>query len=349
MYAGVYPFFVWHGSTFLLALIILAGILIKLPFDVVRSVLLRVPFTRKPVRAVAEHPAVQRLDKSRRQFLRYAMYSATAVSFGGTAYGMFVGRHSAEINNVDLLIRDLPPDLTGLTIGFMSDIHSSLYMTRNEMDEYVRLMNSLGVDLVLLGGDFVNSTVNEVYPFAEAFNALRAPLGVYGVLGNHDFYTRQVRTVAREIEQAGVRLLRDSHVVLRPRGYPLLLAGVDDVSSDSEATQHMSAALEGAPEGVPRLMLCHRPYFLPAAARLEVHHLFSGHTHGGQIVLGRFGTASVTPAMLVSDYVWGEYRHGRTQMYVSRGIGTVGIPVRLNCPPEITKFVLRPAKGSPES
>jgi len=105
----------------------------------------------------------------------------------------------------------------------------------------------------------------------------------------------------------------------------------------------MARALHGVPESMPRVLLSHRPYFIGEAGAAGVDLVLSGHTHGGQIVLGRIGDVTLTPAALASPYIWGKYRLGGTQMYVSRGIGTVGLPMRINCPPEITKITLRPA------
>ena len=89
--------------------------------------------------------------------------------------------------------------------------------------------------------------------------------------------------------------------------------------------------------------MCHRPYYLEEAASRKIDVVLSGHTHGGQIVLGRFAGMTITPAALSSPYIWGLYRKAATQMYVSRGIGTVAVPVHLNCPPELTRIILKRA------
>jgi hypothetical protein len=102
----------------------------------------------------------------------------------------------------------------------------------------------------------------------------------------------------------------------------------------------MDTAVGYAPLDIPRVLLCHRPYFLQQAARRKIDLVLSGHTHGGQLVFGRWGETVIAPASLASRYVWGKYRIGNTHMYVSRGIGTVGIPIRINCPPEVTKITL---------
>jgi len=256
---------------------------------------------------------------------------------------MIVGRNSCDVNEQEIRIPGLPPAFNGFSIGLVTDIHSSIYMTKEEMDEYVRRLNDLGTDVIAVGGDIVNSSVDEVYPFAEAFSKLKAPMGIFGVLGNHDFYSGKVETVARMANEAGVQMLRDEGVILRKNGTALHIVGIDDVASPVLATTKLKKAIGNVPKNTTRVLLNHRPYFFKHAASQNVDLMLSGHTHGGQLVFGRFGNTLFTPAALASTYVAGHYQQGTAQMYVSRGIGTVAVPVRINCPPELTRIVLRPA------
>jgi predicted MPP superfamily phosphohydrolase len=166
-------------------------------------------------------------------------------------------------------------------------------------------------------------------------------------MGNHDFYTADPELVAREVDACGVRLLRDEHRIIGKDGGRLLLAGVDDIGRRVGVPVKIDAALDGAPASLPTILLCHRPYYLEQAAGKGVDLVLSGHTHGGQIVLGKVGGLIVAPASLASKYVAGPYQSGSTMMYVSRGIGTVGVPVRINCPPEITRITLRRTPPGP--
>jgi predicted MPP superfamily phosphohydrolase len=229
--------------------------------------------------------------------------------------------------------------LHGFTIALLSDIHSSVFMPRDEMERYAAIVNSLNADLIVVPGDFVNSQVNEVYPFAEAFQVLRAPHGVYGVLGNHDFYAG-VEPVAREVDACGIRLLRNDKITISKDGGTFYLIGVDDVGRRNTAPILIDEAIGDAPLAVPRILLCHRPYYLKDAADKKIDLVLSGHTHGGQVVFGQFGDVVIAPARIASKYVAGKYQEGNTHMYVTSGIGTVGLPVRLNCPPEITMITL---------
>ncbi len=197
MYAGVYPFAIWHGATLFIALFVLFSSLIKLPFRTMVWISKGFSTPRRKIEQIQARPAYQKFDASRRVFLRRSMYGLTAVSFGGNAYGLLFGKSSYDITEATFAIPHLPPGLSGFTIGLISDIHSSIFMGKTEMDEYVRLVNSLQTDMIVVPGDFVNSAVEEVYPFAESFSNLRAPLGVYGVMGNHDFYNRNPYLVAK--------------------------------------------------------------------------------------------------------------------------------------------------------
>ena len=337
----VYPFFIWHGAVFFVGLVLLLLFLVKLPFRIGMFFARRIHPVRERIESIQESRPFRQFDASRRVFLRRSMEGLTALSFAGNAYGLAIGRNCYDINKAEFVIPNLDPALDGFSIALVSDIHSSAFMTRQQMDECVREVNALRADLIVVPGDFVNSMVDEVYPFAESFANLKAPLGVYGVMGNHDFYTRDPELVAKEVDGCGVRLLRDDKTIIEKNGAKLYLVGVDDVGRSWTGNVRLDQAIGSAPLPIPRILLCHRPYYLEEAATRKIDLVLSGHTHGGQIVFAQFGGMTLAPAALASRYIWGPYRVDQTQMYVSRGIGTVGIPVRLNCPPEITRIVLK--------
>lgn len=342
LYLAAYPFFLWHGATLFIGLFLVASSLIKLPFTVVGLGLRLIPAANKRVQQLKSDERFQRFDAGRRAFLRRGMYGLTALSFGGSAYGMLVGKRNYEITEVTFPLRNLHPSLNGFSIALVSDIHSSYNMLKEEMEEYARIVNSLACDMILVTGDFVNSMTEEVYPFAEAFSVLKAPYGVYGVMGNHDFFARDPELVAKEVDACGIKLLRNDKVIVSKDGGSFYLLGVDDVGNPMRAAEKFTVALGSAPLNIPKLLMVHRPYYLRQAAEKKIDLVLSGHTHGGQVVLANFGNVVIAPASLASKYVWGKYTMGETQMYVNRGIGTVGLPIRINCPPEITRITLVP-------
>jgi len=324
----IVPLYLWHFTLFLLFLILM----------VVKGLTLALLGTIRLLR-----PRAGRSDEAyrapRRLFLRQGAVALAGTMLTGGAYGS-IRRNRYERTDLQVPIRHLPSAFQGFRISFLSDVHSSVFMTKEHMVRYVDAVNNLQGDLIVVAGDFVNSMVEEVYPFAEAFAGLKAPHGVFGVLGNHDFYTRQVETVAREVSQCGITLLRTESITLLKGESRLVIAGVDDVGTASRAAMLFDSALAEAPSTVPRILLCHRPYFFQQAADRDVDLVLSGHTHGGQIVFGTLPTGVLAPARVVSRYVAGLYTIGASQMYVSRGIGTVGVPIRFNCPPEITSLTL---------
>jgi predicted MPP superfamily phosphohydrolase len=339
----VSPYYLWYGSTFVLGLILLLLWLVKMPFALLRRAARRIPPVEQRIQKITGLPAVARFDSSRRVFLKHGALGLAATTVGATGYGMYHERSSFDERDETFFLQGLHPGLDGFTIALVTDIHSSVTMGREEMEEVVRRMNALQCDLVVVGGDFVDGRLDEVTPFAEAFSGVRARHGVFGVTGNHDYYTQDTATVLREVSACGVQLLRNEHVMVHRDGGEFCLIGVDDPGRQVNSSPPIPGTMDRAPSNVPRILLCHRPYPFQTAASHGVDLMLSGHTHGGQIVLGKFGDLTLTPAAFVSPYLWGRYVRGNAQLYVSRGIGTVGIPVRINCHPEITRITLRSA------
>ena len=338
--AGVYPFMIWYATTFFLGLLLLVAWIVKLPFKITFWLARRFAGMRSWWSHLTSNRRFIQFDARRRQFLRRSMEGTTAVVLGGSTYGLLIGRYDFEVDRQEFALPTLDPSLDGLTITLVSDIHSSVFMTRPEMDRYVSVINEMQSDIIVVPGDFVNGLTEEVYPFAESFSNLKARYGVFGVTGNHDYYVSDPERVIRQVEECGIKLLHDEKSVLQIGGAKLTFLGIDDVGNSRKAAERITHARTGGTEGAT-ILLCHRPYFLPQASELGVDLMLSGHTHGGQIVFANIGHLAITPAALASPYVAGTYRHGNTVMYVSRGIGTVGLPVRFNCPPEVTKIVLR--------
>jgi hypothetical protein len=233
----------------------------------------------------------------------------------------------------------LPKELRGLRIVMIADIHSGPYMAKAELDAYVARINALTPDIILLPGDFVQSRNEEIEAVCDAFKKLDARHGVYGSTGNHDYFD-DADYISNELAHAGVRMLRNEHTLIEIKGKELALIGLDDVRHGHPFEALFLKSVEGLDAQLPNIVLCHKPYYLEEASEYGVGLMVSGHTHGGQIVLARIFGAVITPAALISGYIEGHYRMDATQLYITRGIGMVGIPIRLNCPPEITVLTL---------
>jgi hypothetical protein len=204
----------------------------------------------------------------------------------------------------------------------------------------VELANRLEPDLAVLTGDFITYSRAYIQPVAETLAGLRARLGIYAVLGNHDFRV-SADAVTRALRRHGIHVLRNQHTVVRAGGEPLLVAGVDDLHYGAD----LNRALRHVPYGATSILLSHHPGMIRQAARAGVGLMLSGHTHGGQVRLpvgdNGSGGGSHRPRKR-RRYVAGLDMLGDTQIYVSRGIGTVVVPVRFRCPAEIPVFHLEP-------
>ena len=338
IYGFVYPFYLWHGSFVILFLLLHLLYASRLPISLTLWVMKRIQPIRTKIEQLQNSKKYEGWDQSRRRFLQNGVTILAGTTFAGATYGAFT-KNSYEISNAKFTIQNLPTEFDGFTITLLADIHSSIFMTKSDMDEYVKVINDMRSDLILIPGDFVNSQLDEVYPLTEAFSELQAPFGAFGSLGNHDFFT-DADEVARQVSSCGVRILRNEIVDIQKEGARFHLMGVDDVSKSIRAGQLFDFVLEQSTPNVPRILLCHRPYFFEQAAERGIDLTLSGHTHGGQVVFAKIGETIITPALLASRYVSGAYTKLNSQMYVTRGIGVVGIPVRINCPPEITKITL---------
>jgi uncharacterized protein len=235
-------------------------------------------------------------------------------------------------------IAGLPAAFSGYRIAQISDLHCGPFTPPGRVRRWVGTVNALGADLVTVTGDLITSGADYVPAVAACLGELRAPDGVFGCMGNHDYFTDGDH-FARELERRGLRLLRNTGHVLERAGQRLYLAGVDDTWTHRH---DLDRALRGRPPGAPVVLLAHDPALFPAAASRGVDLTLSGHTHGGQLA------APVAPrrlnlARLMTPFTAGLYHIDRSALYVNRGLGTTGPPIRLGVRPEIAVFTLVPA------
>lgn len=346
---GLYPFYIWMAATFFISLWLLIGKVIKLPFQIPIWIAKIFKPLRRKINSVKEKKAVKTVDLSRRKFVRYATMGISTYAFAGATYGML--RHdSYEIVHKNITIDNLPAELRGTTITLLSDIHAGQYMNEKEMREYADVINSLESDIVCIPGDFVNFDVRDVHMLTNAFRDVKAKHGIYGSLGNHDFF-QDADYVAKAINnESPIQVLRNEHRVISIKGKPLYMLGIDDTQGSGAKMQEVLKYYGAMDEYLknndpdfnssPKVLLCHKPYGFDTLAAKEIDLILSGHTHGGQVVPLKFGNFNMSFAATVSKYIEGIYKIGKSNMYVSRGIGSVGLPIRINCPPEITKITL---------
>jgi uncharacterized protein len=231
-------------------------------------------------------------------------------------------------------LRRLPPALDGLRIVQLSDIHHSQFTGSEQVKRAVETANSLDPDIIALTGDYISHERAYAAPCAEMLGRLRARYGVYAVLGNHDHWT-DAALITDLFRLEGIHVLVNEGMRFEQRGASLWLAGVDDTMVGME---DLPLALAGSREDEMKLLLAHNPIILRRAARAKVDLVLSGHTHGGQVNFRAERTASGRPR---SRMFSGLGRQGQTQIYVTRGLGTVVLPVRYGSPPEVSLLELR--------
>ena len=235
-------------------------------------------------------------------------------------------------------VSGLPLPFDGTTILFVSDIHAGPFLSRGALAGALDRLATLRADLVIHGGDLATSNLSEIEIHAEALARLRAPLGVFAVLGNHDHYTRDLAGLEAFYERCGIRLLRNDAAAVSRGGSVVALAGIDDWNiGRPDLGRAMRVASEVAP-GAPVILASHNPDALFEAARGGVALVLAGHTHGGQV---RIPGRPVLVRMSRYRLDEGHFTAGATHLVVSRGLGVSGLPLRVYCPPEALAITLR--------
>jgi predicted MPP superfamily phosphohydrolase len=265
--------------------------------------------------------------------------------FGSILWGFVVGQRRLTVEQINLPVRELPRPLVGLRLLHLSDLHIGRQLRAPQLRRFVDRANSLGADAILLTGDLFDFDPVFIEEGCRELSRLSAPLGVYAVLGNHDVYTGAEAVAGGLQRLTSVRLLRDEWTWIERGGARLALLGIDDpgrgwTDRDFES-EDLEALAKKAPLGVPRILLAHRPSYLRQASRLGIDLVLSGHTHGGQISLpAPYEHHNVS--RLIAHWTRGLFEHKGTLLYVNRGLGVAGPPVRLNCPREIAVLELMP-------
>jgi predicted MPP superfamily phosphohydrolase len=267
---------------------------------------------------------------NRRNLLKGLAGVGLGIATGTAAHGFLYERHHLELTRTRFPVSGLPESLRGFRIGVLTDIHRSQAVPHEMVANAVQLIMREQPDLILLGGDYVSfGDRRYVHPAADALAPLSAPNGVIAVLGNHD----DDRDMPAALTAKGFTVLRDARTRLTLRGESVDFAGIRFWTYKALDIAHV---LRGA---VPTtFLLAHTPKRLFEAQQLAVPAVISGHTHGGQIVLPGIGAIAAREFPVVAGVA---QRQG-TSIFVSRGVGTVYVPVRVNCPPEVAVLTLEP-------
>ena len=267
---------------------------------------------------------------SRRTILRGLGAAGLGALTGAVAHGYMYERHHIQVTREDLAVAGWPEALNGLRVGFLSDLHRSGTVSHQMIATAVSALMADTPELIILGGDYVtNRDRRYAQPAADALAGLSAKAGVFAVLGNHD----DEKEVPNALTGAGFSVVRDARTQIVIRGETIELAGI---RYWTRRMSDIARILRGASPNL--ILLAHTPSRLIEAAALSVPLMLSGHTHGGQIVLPGLGALAAREFPVVK----GSARRDNTTVFVTRGVGTVYLPVRINCPPEVAILTIRP-------
>lgn len=303
---------------------------------------------RKSERVSHESDVPASTDRSRRAFLGKSAWSLAAVPYVMVGNGMWRTLYDYRVYPVELTLPSLPAALDGITIVQISDIHAGSYIDHRPLQEARRIIDGLRPDAIVITGDFVNSRPGELSVVATEIAKIHAPLGVFATLGNHDHYhspSEHVQLVAG-LKSLGLDLLMNEHRRIGTQDASLVIAGIDNIGF-RQRFGDVSRALAGVSEDEPTILLAHDPtlWDQEIVRQAPVDLMLSGHTHGGQFGVQALGF-EWSPAQYVYEQWAGLYRKGQQLLYVNRGLGTVGPPIRIGIPPEITVFTLRAPSAS---
>ncbi len=348
------PFYIFLGAVVFIGIYLLIGKIIKFPFSLSVWILSKFEKTKQLLSKFFDKPPVRKLDNSRRAFIRTSAALVSGYAFIGSTVGV-LDSDNYEIVNKEIRIDNLPEEIKGTTITLVSDVHSGPYMKEEIMMEYADAINNLNSDLIIIPGDLTNSSKMEIHPFVNAFKNLRASKGVYASLGNHDYFS-DADYVAKTLQtESPIKLLRNQSDIITINGKNICIMGVEDTrqsgsKTDSVLMKYLDITVEETItkmkeknldyDEIPKIVMFHKPYFFDDMKDKNLDLILSGHTHGGQVVLAKFADINISFAGAVSKYISGLYESDKSKMYISRGIGSVALPIRFNCPPEITKITL---------
>ncbi len=285
------------------------------------------------------------LPTNRRKFIGLAAAAGVAAVAGDS---FLIEPNYPRVVRLEIELRRWPAQLEGFTIVLLSDFHYDLHFSAHPLKAAVGMVNALRPDLIVLTGDFVTypsfggdeeKAAAHAEPCAMLLQQMRATQGLWAVLGNHDCDTDANRVTNALLSQ-GIPVLGNRSVPIELKGARFWLSGVSDILS---RTSDLDATLADVPSDEATVLLAHEPDFADYAAHYPIDLQLSGHSHGGQVRI------PFLPPLYLPDlarkYYMGLYKIGPLTLYTNPGLGTIGLPIRLNCPPEITLLTLRRSAG----
>nr|WP_293837705.1 metallophosphoesterase [uncultured Arsenicibacter sp.] len=319
-------------------------------------------FYRPDVREAADDatrstmPATDVIPRS--EFLMKTALIASAVPLVGFSYGIISGAHDYRIRRIKLALKDLPSGFEGMKIAQLSDIHSGSFFNKTAVKGGVEMLLREKPDMVFFTGDLVNNTADEVQDYINIFDKVKAPMGVYSTLGNHDYgdyvewgslqaKQQNLNNLVAAHRQLGWNLMLDENRIIEQNGDKIALIGIQNWGAGARWPKYgdLAKAYKGTEDYPVKLLLSHDPSHWDAQVRPkfpDIDAMFAGHTHGMQFGV-EVGDIKWSPSQYVYKQWAGLYKEGDQQLYVNRGYGYLGYPGRIGILPEITIFELTKA------
>lgn len=285
------------------------------------------------------------LSAERRRFLEQTAVLLSATPFVAAGYGLFHGRTDVEVVRQRIGLARLPKAFEGFRIAQLSDMHIGPFASADYIRHCVSITNELKPDLVALTGDYIAWDTQAAGEVVRELAALHAPSGVFGCLGNHEQEGEIEDSVTRAFAAYRVRILRQERAAIQFGGQALNLIGMDEPHGThlgewrKDVQQRLRMVQDLTIPGTVNILLLHYPAIFDHMADLNIDLVLAGHTHGGQVSLDLI-RRGLNPSRMVTRYTNGWYEKAGVQLYVNRGIGTTGFPIRLGARPEITVFQL---------
>lgn len=312
-------------------------------------------FTKAP-EVVSNDLAVNPHAISRLKFLNYVALGMAALPFASFIYGMVKGAFDYKVHNVKVVLPNLPSEFNGLKIVQISDIHSGSFVSTKPLEEAIKIVLAQNADIIFFTGDLVNNETPEVTPFMEVLSKIKAPMGVYSTLGNHDYgdyitwespaaKANNLEDLKKVHAQLGWKLMMNEHVALKRGDAEIALLGIENWGGNLNFPKYgdMKKAHEGTEKYPVKLLLSHDPSHWNMQVTEEfkdVDITFSGHTHGFQFGIEIPGLIKWSPSQFVYKQWAGLYSKDKQHLYVNRGLGFLGYPGRVGIMPEITVMEL---------
>ena len=320
----VYPYVIW-GSSYVLIFLILKF------FDILRFI------SSKTIRkTILPKKGKNTHLMGRRRFISLATKTAVLSPIMVSGYGVVLERDNFSVKETSIKVNNIPESLKSLRIAHISDIHAGVFMGKKEISDWTKIISESKPDILFITGDFVATSRDSVSSCIEGLRHLHSMMPVYCCLGNHDYWGNEME-LTRELKSTGVNVFRNGNEVIDFRGNQINLCGVEDMRM---ATPDLQKALKGIDKDKLTILLAHNPNYFDYAKTFPIYLTLSGHTHGGQININLPGI-NISPARLITKYVKGAFKEGNSHLYVTPGVGTIGFPLRINVPPEISviKFI----------